>query len=386
MDRQAYIVLGMHRSGTSAMTRVLSLSGAALPANLMPSTEGENARGFWESADVVSFDHEMLMHLGSDWDDVRAASLGDTAERLREPFGDRFQALLRTVFGDEPVLVTKDPRVSILAAFWDEQLRIASIEPLYILTLRHPMEVAGSLAVRNGFSSQRSQLLWLNYMVAAERDTRGKRRVTVRYDELLRAPGRTLDTIERTLGRNFPVRTRDADAAIDAFLSGALRHHEAEGFEGLQSRLVREAYDWFVADAAGLSPPFEPMDRVADTLHDFNSLGGALIAEVQSERDALQAALLEQKNGWAAELELARGEFGVARELAGEQAARIAALEAEVDIQRAWRTDTQAALRTLEEQAAGARREADELRRRMSAPTPPAAAIGGEMAARSRSC
>lgn len=45
----ALFVLGMGRSGTSALTRVLSLCGATLPVGMMGADEG-NRRGYLERA------------------------------------------------------------------------------------------------------------------------------------------------------------------------------------------------------------------------------------------------------------------------------------------------------------------------------------------------
>ena len=42
----------MHRSGTSALTRALSLAGFALPRRLLSGTE-DNLEGFWEPSCVV---------------------------------------------------------------------------------------------------------------------------------------------------------------------------------------------------------------------------------------------------------------------------------------------------------------------------------------------
>ena len=53
-QRRALVVLGMHRSGTSAAARVFSLLGAGLPENLLPPQEGNNASGFWEPAALVA--------------------------------------------------------------------------------------------------------------------------------------------------------------------------------------------------------------------------------------------------------------------------------------------------------------------------------------------
>ena len=51
--RKVILVLGMHRSGTSAVTRCLNLLGAEIGSKLLPPAE-DNRSGFWEHADVVS--------------------------------------------------------------------------------------------------------------------------------------------------------------------------------------------------------------------------------------------------------------------------------------------------------------------------------------------
>lgn len=68
-QRRALVVLGMHRSGTSAAARVFSLLGAELPQNLLPPTEG-NASGYWEPAALVAAHDSLLAELDSRWDDL----------------------------------------------------------------------------------------------------------------------------------------------------------------------------------------------------------------------------------------------------------------------------------------------------------------------------
>ena len=51
------IVLGMHRSGTSAVTRGLQVVGASLGGNLYPAMAGVNEKGFWEDIELNSLDN-----------------------------------------------------------------------------------------------------------------------------------------------------------------------------------------------------------------------------------------------------------------------------------------------------------------------------------------
>ncbi len=63
--RTAILVTGMHRSGTSALARTLSLMGAALPDELVPPNPG-NPDGHWEPQGMVDLNDRMLADAGSD--------------------------------------------------------------------------------------------------------------------------------------------------------------------------------------------------------------------------------------------------------------------------------------------------------------------------------
>src|SRR5215472_599841 len=71
----ALVVLGMHRSGTSALTGMLHHLGVTLGENLMPATI-DNPRGYWEHADIVKVHERLMASLGWDWHDVRSLPPG----------------------------------------------------------------------------------------------------------------------------------------------------------------------------------------------------------------------------------------------------------------------------------------------------------------------
>ena len=60
-------VLGMHRSGTSLTTNVLSELGVSLSEDLMPATH-ENARGYFESQTISFLQDRILASFGLAWD------------------------------------------------------------------------------------------------------------------------------------------------------------------------------------------------------------------------------------------------------------------------------------------------------------------------------
>jgi hypothetical protein len=75
MRRRAILVAGMHRSGTSALTRMVNLLGAALPEDLLPASRG-NELGHWEPAKIVELHDKMLESAHSGWDNVFGVQFG----------------------------------------------------------------------------------------------------------------------------------------------------------------------------------------------------------------------------------------------------------------------------------------------------------------------
>lgn len=225
--RDAILVLGMHRSGTSAMTRVLNLLGASLPSELKEGGK-DDPTGLWESRRIVSAHDDLLASLALAWDDVATLPAGWVE---REGTREHERALLELLVEDlagARLFAVKDPRASRLVPLWLRLLEGLGADPHFVLIVRHPLEVARSLAARNGFGEQKSLLLWLVHLVEAERDTRGHPRIFVDYEQLLREPDLVLDRLPERLGLPGIAPTADLRARIRAFLSAGHRHQVAE--------------------------------------------------------------------------------------------------------------------------------------------------------------
>lgn len=214
------LILGMHRSGTSAVTRALSLLGARLPSDLMPAAE-DNATGFWESVAVQQLNDRILTALGSRWDDWRAISLSTLSTAQYAAFVDEIAALLDANRGAAP-LVLKDPRMCRLLPIWRAAFEKLGLTVACVLALRDPWAVAASLNRRNGLAMEYSQLLWLRHMLDAEAASRDVPRAVVNYDAMLTDWRAALHPALAVLGL-----TPDEACAqqIDAFLDNGLRHH-----------------------------------------------------------------------------------------------------------------------------------------------------------------
>ena len=165
--KRLIVVLGMHRSGTSAIARGLQVLRVPLGDRLMPPNALDNPTGFWEDLDLYALNIEMLNAIGSDWD--RLSAIGkDEVEALRKSgFFLRGAELLRAKMGARPRFGFKDPRVAKLLPFWKRVFAHCRYDASYVLSLRHPMSVARSLEKRDGFAAEKSYLLWLDHVLEA---------------------------------------------------------------------------------------------------------------------------------------------------------------------------------------------------------------------------
>lgn len=302
------------------MARALSLAGAALPKNLMAAAPS-NPRGFWESQEIRDFNDEVLKAFDSEWDDFFAGRPQHYLSNFDRVFSQRATELLENIFGMEDFVVLKDPRINVLTAFWNRALRAAGFQPTYVIMVRHPMEVAASLRERDAFSTEKALLLWLDNMLAAERDTRGSLRVFVAYKDLLINSRRALDRIEAAAGHPLPRRTSANQNAIEQFLTSSLRNQNLGDAEiagdSVLSALVAKVYAWFEAAAAdaeqdNTAPLAEAneylkslSENLGPVLADFRSK----IAEYRRHAEGLQHNLNKLRNEVDAELALAKEKF-----------------------------------------------------------------------------
>ena len=64
MQRRVILILGMHRSGTSALTRVLNLAGMHLATGLS-DPNNFNDTGYWESLEIQKLNDRLLVETNS---------------------------------------------------------------------------------------------------------------------------------------------------------------------------------------------------------------------------------------------------------------------------------------------------------------------------------
>jgi len=240
------VILGMHRSGTSALAGVLNILGVDFGDDLI-GPSASNEKGHFESTRAMEFNDSVLRRFRSRW--KRSFRLpsdwASTLDGELVAFGRSLAIPEAAVWG------LKDPRICRLVPVWREILRSRGVASRFILCLRQPEEVCASLACRDELESERSHALWIEHVCAAEADTRGQPRIILTFDQLLANPGQTARELARFLG--LPDPDAPALASVNAFLEPQLRHERATaGRRGLAARLYELAASGEAAELPAL--------------------------------------------------------------------------------------------------------------------------------------
>jgi hypothetical protein len=214
-------VLGMARSGTSALTRVLSLCGATLPPGMIGAAKA-NPRGFWEPRQASFLNEKILRRHHS--------TAADPTLRLHEEPADRrdiaeINAYLTTL-PQSDLYVIKDLQWTPIAGTWFEAARNAGHNIGTVIAVRHPHEVIKSVtAMMPVVKPELAATLWLKNSLLAERYTRGLPRVFVEYSYLLEDWRREVKGISTALDIDL----NPDETAINEFLAADECHHQADG-------------------------------------------------------------------------------------------------------------------------------------------------------------
>jgi len=223
LDNQSrvVVVLGMHRSGSSAMARGLEALGISVGDHLLPAAE-DNARGFWEDEDFLALNEQLLKALGLTWHSLRPVPM--TA--LENPVFDGLHGMGLEFIADRNrrhrYWGFKDPRTSRLLGFWLPLLESKGCETHALITIRHPVAIVRSLASRDRMDEYLAVLLCLVYWVPMLRESAGLPSLYVDYDLLLERPEKEMERVANWLGCSPS--SADVNDFAHEFLSVSLRH------------------------------------------------------------------------------------------------------------------------------------------------------------------
>lgn len=221
------IVLGMHRSGTSALTRAIGLLGASMG-------DETHLGKHWENVPLRHLNENLMARSGGGWDSPPAGSDWLASERTAA-FAETARATFDTEFGTTAtVSVWKDPRTCVTLPFWLDRF---DDDPVLLLVYRHPTEVAASLAARNTFGTGQAYALWERYNADALRAAQGLPTIVLGYADVITDPGAVLSSVAATLASWGAPLPNDA-MTTDTGLLPQQRHHTAASATCIEDAVV----------------------------------------------------------------------------------------------------------------------------------------------------
>lgn len=238
-------IIGMHRSGTSMIAKLLHRCGLYLgPEDQLLGANSGNQEGHYEHKGFLKTNDALLHHFGGSWE-----------------FPPRFEAHWEETIALDAVRVEaralvagladrspwgwKEPRTTVLLPFWK------SIVPdiRFVICVRSPLEVAKSMAKRNKIPIERGIILWHRYMRAAIEETVGCPRIFTHYEDFFVEPAAEADRLIQFCGLHKP----DDLTLRETEIRPELRHYKSEMSEILSVDSIPAEYKLLYLGLRGLS-------------------------------------------------------------------------------------------------------------------------------------
>ena len=222
MTKKWIFVLGMHRSGTSALSGELAAQGICFGNDFIDDIIDVNAKGFFENRELVAINEALLAHLKLSWFDCFFSGYFHDPESINIPteLEERMQQLLCSEqFSDTSWNGLKDPRLSLLLPFWLKQLHVLGHFVKVIIMNRNSDEIAKSLYKRDRMTALHAYLLWHQHTLTAVHYSNTCDRVWVDYHELMFSTAQVLQKIVTAL--DLPLSLQEV-SFVDAKISSNL--------------------------------------------------------------------------------------------------------------------------------------------------------------------
>ena len=293
------VVLGMHRSGTSAVARLLNLMGTYFGAentststndNVWKAQYEENKKGFWERLDVRALNDSILHNAHGDWDRVVDFDAEQLPDDLLETYRQTASRIVLNLDAHRPWFV-KEPRLCLVFPVWRSVLEM----PFCVHIVRNPLEVARSLKDRNGIPLKAGLALWEVYNKRAVAFTSDLPRAFVSYADLMRTAQLVAERLAATLTAHsgYPFRV-PSPLELEAFIDQKLYRQRSDGssFPSTVTKSQTVLYERLLEATRSNRIEVPPIGKAClNTLRRFESSGEHLAARMRRSSDLEQTSL-----------------------------------------------------------------------------------------------
>lgn len=270
-DRKGFVVLGMHRSGTSLLSGLLVNGLGYNVGGPLIGSAFDNEKGFFELLDAV-LQNDEFMNLQRVWwsANMMAYDHEKALEHMKTGLakfdhGKKALAFLNDA-GNSPWL-QKDPRMCITLKTW---LPLLNSEPAVLWTYRHPMEVAHSLMKREkGFTLDHGLRLWIVYNMLGLQNSADLCRVYSSNDTIMTSPlaevRRLANELSSKCGVPLPPNELSQEE-VDKFVDPSLQHNTRSKY-GQDLPVIESHGDCAIHEFTTDSPPGTPAYEMQQKLY-----------------------------------------------------------------------------------------------------------------------
>jgi hypothetical protein len=231
-NSKAICILGMHRSGTSTVSRAINLLGGYLgEEDDLYGPAPDNPEGYWERKEFVDFNDRLLGKLKRTWDTTLPLPDGwFLAEGIR-PDREELTRMIKNGFSAHSLWAWKDPRVCVLFPMWKSILEELAVELVCVFCVRNPVDVANSLRKRDNIPLDKGFGIWFSHNILALQACMGLPTAFVCYDNFLENWEPELRKCAKAIHVAWPVDQLPLNDSMSAFIRPSLRHNRSTSKE-----------------------------------------------------------------------------------------------------------------------------------------------------------
>lgn len=303
------ILVGMHRSGTSATAGALGALGFNVPSSEVRMNSPSSNPEHWESHPLMLHNDDVLNLLGGSWDAPPELAPGWEHGPAMSLISDP-TPLVGAAYPDAGPLVWKDPRACLLLPYWRPLIPGPQAA---VFVWRPPMAVARSLQARDHLTLVHGLALWEHYNLAALEGLRGTDVFVIDYESLMADHRTVIGEMADWLGAldQFAGHAPhwDVDGAV-SLVDDDLRHQPTGDDRRAHLLVEHDALVERLAGLAGGHGKFDPGPPVDESPWTADVLAIRRVSRPLSVRvrvlEALDVERSEQVAGLRSEMEASR--------------------------------------------------------------------------------
>lgn len=195
--KTAVFVLGMHRSGTSVVTAAVASLGINAGNRLLEATP-DNPKGYFEDAEVVSTNMQLLEHYQLRWDGILLNHNLDV-DSLPAHLSAAMESILQRLSSEADSFVLKDPRFALLLPLWLKKCQKLCFQIKYVFAFRAPAATVQSLINRDAMNLQHALCFWISNTFQNIEYVLGQQAIIIEYERLLSTPDIEIERLKAFL-------------------------------------------------------------------------------------------------------------------------------------------------------------------------------------------